>query len=322
MNRFLIVGSPKFNNYYIFSNYIDEYLPANSTIVTCGSETGTDCLAQEYCYRNNIVLEEYKLLPPKTMDTVKLRNAQIISYCNSAIIFNDNNNVVVSDFVDRLTSRRIPVIDINIRQSDNIDCNYECKNEYLNQFFRLCSQAEYSIPHLVDVSLAILQNDDVLQHLLDCNNNEFFKTDKTNMAVGFAYWMKCNEAPYIKSRLRHDERKELQKPSTPLEELAKIWNEKKHPNVTLTTSNLQVLKDFTECVADGNNLWIEASDDQVVKKNLWRTREQLLDEEDDPVNSYYWTKDDSNTVVFYRNDEFDNSPFKAGMWYFSATTLK
>ena len=324
LKRFLISGSTRFNNYYLFSKYVTEYLPPNPVIVTCGGTGGTDEMAREYCNRNNILIEEYPCSTPD-VDKVVERNVQIMGYCNSSLIFDDGLSRGTVFYLRKqlnATSKALVVVEINER--DNIDCHYQCTNEFLTTYFNLCNRTGYSIHMLTDISLAILYHDEVLQHILDAKEEEFTKSEDINMAAGFAHWLKQNAVPYMKRRLIHEERTMPKESRVSVEELANIWNNKIHPARVITTENLPVLADFDTTVADGKQLWLEATDDKVVKINLWQTLDQLksLKDDENPVNTYYTTKDNSKTVVFFRNEEFDNSPFKADRWYFNVQTLK
>ena len=186
----------------------------------------------------------------------------------------------------------------------------------------MCKRSEYNISNLADIVMAILFHEEILKNILEAKEDEFCKAENINMAAGFAYWLKHNELPYIKQRLAHDEQRKPEECIPPLEKLAKIWTSKQHPVEVTTNENLPILTDFLNAVVDGRQLWLEANDKQIIRKNIWQTREQLSREEEHPINSYYETKDNSNTKVFYRNTEFDASPFKAGLWYLDSSTLK
>lgn len=325
MKRFLISGSSRFNNYYLFRKYVKEYLPEDAIIITCGGANGTDAMALEYSNRENILIEEY---PVKLVDQESIfrRNVQILGYCQSAIIFDDGKPGTAQHLKDCLLRTKKPVVIVDIDlEKDNIDCNFDCTDKFLKEYFDMCKRSVYSIQNLADVIMAILFHEEILQHILDAKDNDFPhypSTSAINMAAGFAWWLKHNELPYIKQRLAHEERRDEKECLVPLEEQSKIWTNKPHPVSVTTTDNLPVLTDFLNAVVDGRQLWLEANDGQIIKKNIWQTREQLQKEDEKPINSYYETKDNSNTKVFYRNTEFDASPFRAGMWYFDTTTLK
>ena len=321
MKRFLIRGSPKFNNYYLFRKYVKEYLPENPIIVTCGGNGGTDLMAREYCEKEQIPIEEYPV-EHHDQESVFRRDIQMIAFCNIALIFDAGNKGTVEHIKDSLLNTKKPTIVINIQDSDNINCNIDCTNKFLKEYFDMCKKSEYNISNLADVTLAILFHEEILKNILESKDDEYAVSENINMAAGVAWWLKHNELPYIKQRLVHEERKDTLKPIVSLEERNKIWTNKEHPVSVSTIKNLPVLTDFTYPVLDGNHLWLEAEDNNVVKNNLWQTREQMMSKDDNPINSYYETKDDSNTKVFYRNTEFDASPFRAGMWYFNTETLQ
>ena len=223
MKRFLISGSSKFNNYYLFRKYVKEYLPEEAIIVTCGGVNGTDAMALEYSNREKILIEEY---PVKSADQESIfrRNAQILGYCQSAIIFDDGRPGTAQHLKDSLmrTKKSVVVVEINL-DKDNIDCNIDCTDKFLKEYFDLCKRSEYNIQNLADVVMAILFHEEILQHILDSKDADYPKSATTNMAAGFAWWLKHNELPYIKQRLAHEERIDEKVRLVPLEEQARIW---------------------------------------------------------------------------------------------------
>ena len=321
MQRFLISGSSRFNNYFLFSKYIKDYMPKDAIMVTCGGDYGTDAMSREYSARNNILLEEYPVSSPDK-DSVVNRNHQIMGYVKSAVIFDDGRPGTVEHIKNTLMRSRKSVVVVEITPNDNIDCNIDCSEAYLKDYFNISRMSEYTMHNLADAVLAVLGKEEILQHILDAKETDFFKSDSVNMAAGFSYWMKHNELPYLRQRLRHEERRKPETCHVSLEELISIWNQKQHPAPVVTSEGLPVLTDFEDTVVDGRQLWLQANDNQVIKNNLWQTHEQMLDEESEPINSRYETKDTSDTRVFYRNTEFDASPFKSGYWYFDTKTLK
>ena len=321
MKRFLICGGQKFNNYYLFRKYVKEYIEPDAILVTCGGVGGTDAMSREFADKERLPIEEYPITHNDKESALR-RNMQILNYCQSGIIFDDGSKGTVEHLKSQLMITTKSVAIVEIRPEDNIDCNIDCTNSFLKEYFDMCKKSEYSISNLADIVMAILFHEEILKNILDAKDSEFIKSDTLNMAAGFAYWMKHNAVPYIKQRLAHDERRKPNEHIVPLEDQVKIWTNKEHPCSVSTKENLPILNDFLNTVVDGRQLWLEANDQQIIKKNIWQTREELHKNEDRPINSYYETKDNSNTKVFYRNTEFDASPFRAGLWYVDTLTLK
>lgn len=322
MKRFLISGSSKFNNYYLFRKYVSEYFPAEGIIVTCGGDAGTDAMSREYSNREKIPIEEYPL-QNKDADSVNRRNSQILSYCQSALIFDDGRPGTVAHLKTALLSSNKSVIIVEINtEIDNIDYYKDCTDAYLADQFNAYKRSEYDMSALADIVMAVLSNTDTLSRLLSIGDDAFIKSDKPNVAAGFAYWLRHNEVSAIKRMLpQHDEKQTKTSWVSP-EERELIWSSKDHPVPVFTVCDLPILEDFNEVVVEGKGVWLEAVDGQIIMQNLWQTREQLVADRDNPVNSYYETKDNSNTKVFFRNTEFEGSPFKTGYWYFETSTLR
>ena len=321
MKRFLISGSSKFNNYYLFHKYVKEYMPKDMIMMTCGTAGGTDQMAIEYSNRNGIPLEEYPS-NAKTKDDVMRRNIQIMQFCSDALIFDDGHSAATTHLKEQLLLTKKPVIVVELQDTDILDFNYTCTNEFLKSYFDMCNKSECNPFNVADVTMAIIHNEEVLKNILESKTSEYIKSESSNIAAGVARWMKQYAVSYIKQRLKHEERKVVKDSTVPLETLAKIWTEKTHPVGVFTNQDLKVLNDFVQVVADGKQLWLEANDNQVIKQSVWQTKEQLDKEEEEPVNSFYETKDSSGTRVFYRNMEFDTRPYRTGKWYFNARTLK
>lgn len=309
MERWLICGSPRWNNYYLVHHYAKMYLPKSAIIVTCGGTTGTDQLAIEYAHRNNHAVDEYPIAV-KNLENVKQRNRQIERYCHGAIIFNDNTQGTLSDLLDVFMSTKKAVVTVDISPDDQIDFNWRCTDPQLNHYFDACSQREITYGNIADLTLAILYHPDLMEQLYQAKEEVYVKSDTPSLAGGLSRWMKLWAVHDLLLRLKDQELNQKGTEPNP-EELAKYWTQVKHPTPVFTSEATQLLKDFNEVVASGNRIWLEANKNQVVDKNVFLGRQ----DEDDSVNTFYQIKDNSDVVIFERNTEFEDAPFQVGKWY-------
>lgn len=322
MKRFLISGSSKFNNYYLFYRYVAYYMPRDCIIVTCGGSSGTDAMAREYSNRCKIPIEEYPVAHVDK-DSVYARNQQILEYCHSAIIFDDGKPGTAQHLRDLLFSTNKSVVVIEIDPIlDTIDNYYECLDPELNEYFHTFKRSECNMQNLADAVMTVMRSRNVLQRIIDLDDSKFVKSKSPDMGAGFAHWIKANAVPEIKQLLALDERKRVKTSLVSLEEMIKIWGNKVHPVLVYTTTGLPVLRDYVDIIPEGNKLWLEADDSMVIKSNVWQTREQIDNDELCPINSMYEAKDTSGTKIFYRNADFESSPFRSGYWYVEVSTLK
>lgn len=112
--KWIVTGSRAFKNYPLLCKELDKIKEQINEVV-CGDVNGVDMLARTYAYNNDIKIKSFPAEWERfNMAADSIRNDEMITYADKAIIFLDNEDIRSKDIIDKMKQlgKEIQIINI------------------------------------------------------------------------------------------------------------------------------------------------------------------------------------------------------------------
>jgi len=337
LQKFAIIGSRSFNNYYLMQKYLDKYLPPHAIIVT-GHAEGADRLAECYSSTHKIPLEVYEAnWEIFGSEAVYRQRKDIVANSFQCIAFWDGKSTGTKTLIDMFNkaAKTVTIVDISdddIIKQHPLVChvNHDPFDVYIGRGhnspfgnpFKITAENTRTVV-LALYTDYLLRNPDLIKQVLQlegkrlgcwCHNEYLCHGD-------VIYWL----LTHAKSDLQKlagitqnvkDEPVVKYVPLTP-DQVLKDFPECGSPHEVSTSAGTVFAVGYTRIIQDQyGNCFMEMTRDQLIRSMVHRLMEDLQGETDDSdkVQLRYRVNDKTKTEVFYRQKEF-NDDFKSGRWY-------
>lgn len=343
LRRYLVAGSRRFNNYFIFYRQLKWYLPQDAIIVNGGAD-GADQLAKVYAECNGHIYEAYDAdwrRFGKQAGTI--RNRELSKMIAEAVFFWDGESPSTKELIEFVKQRGIKPLIVTITENDIIkphpDLVKMCKREPYDVYIGRGNGSMWGNPYAISdtrnreyvVALYtdyLLKKPSLLQHIFELKDKTLGCDCAPQLCHGdILVWLLQNAESEIKEIILENVKETLKEFEEPKKPIVNIQDEvsrwDKNPDYTqvCTSTNLVVANDYFTSVVDNNKVYIGVFEKSICKENLYLSRIEREKLEEDPVNIYYKTVDGSKCEIFYRNKTFGDSPFKVGIWYIESSKV-
>lgn len=342
IEKYIIVGSRCFNNYYILYRTLQYYLPKDAIIVT-GGASGADTLAEIYGNLNNHLVDVYY---PKWdiygKSAGMRRNIDMLGVANHVIAFWDGVSPGTKHILDIAQKKGIVPVVIDIYPEDILSPhpdlvvdvrkdNYDVyigrgKSSVFGNPYRM--SAKYNRLYVISAYIDYLMKTPVvLKEILTLKGKKLGCYCSPELCHGDAIVWLLEHAESEVKRLINGDKLEIVQPTTShkstgisLEATLKKFGDFSGPGQVYTTADLPIAKSgFSNIVEDDHHVaYIEISDSSFIKENTHlplSERERLKENEGDITRKYHRSNDKNKIPIFYQSVDFADSQFKAGKWY-------
>ena len=109
MFRVIIAGGRKFNNYSLLKEKCDNILSNvnDRIVIVCGCADGADLLGEKYAKEKDYIVHYYpaNIILYKNINAYFVRNNNMIDNCDALIIFNNGEDKIVIDMINKAKFR-------------------------------------------------------------------------------------------------------------------------------------------------------------------------------------------------------------------------
>lgn len=341
LQKFAIIGSRAFNNYYLMQKYLDKYLPSYATVVT-GHANGSDQLAEVYAQNHHIPLEIYESQwEIFGKDAILRQRKDIVNNSNYCIAFWDGKSAGTKRLIDMFKDAGKPVTIIDISEDDIIKqdpmvghVNHDPCDVYIGRGhnspfgnpFKITAENTRTVV-LAQYTDYLLKEPALIEQILTfdgkrlgcwCHNDHLCHGD-------VIYWL-LKHAKQELNRIVVDwkEKSAGTQPDKPVyvkpdsDAILNDWNEEGETVDIATHEGTIFATGYSRIVQDQyGSYFMELSRDQLIRSMIHRMMDDINGEtdDDDKVHLKYRVNDKSKVEVLYRQKEFSSDDFKSGCWY-------
>lgn len=294
MSMIFIAGPKNYNNYPFIHQRLEYCLDKRCAVTVLNINSPFHDIILNYCYNNNIECYLFE-------SDIKMLG---LTYLRNAIVFDYNTESSNPHLKYLRKVLKCKILPSKVNEEDILTFHYGHVNDdqYGTRFFeRLKNNQEF---------------------LKQAKDGQLTFTDTESDAAVVYSWIKNKHPEYFDYC---ETKKQNKKEKRTFEKTNTSWSENGDPDHDITTAdNLIIAHGYTGVVQDKfGNQWVECSDDQVNKKNLHRTKEELEDDELHASTIVYHTNDHLGLIVFYQNKDFNgDTEFKANHWYLKPDYLR
>ena len=322
--RIFITGDGSFNNFFLFSYYLENYITDQSALYTLKSSV-FDPMADVFATGHNLTHLNCRLQDlMKQNDDKKVLFGKIADATDLLLIYGDKHKY--SGLIGTFKQYKKPHQFIDVLPTDIVTNPSFARNATV-------SFSDLYGPYLKKISaddkllcykfLATLtQNIDlltlVIQHKKDIYATE---NEAENQIAQNLYWIYKNQyASLVELRKRM-----LGKPKVDSEYLLTPDYDWKYEGENLpvyTGTGLQLAKRYHGLVKCNDGVFVEIADKDMLKSHIYKALRDQEENEDDDVTLNYHTSDHQSYPLFYQAYHFDGSPIKMGYWYIDPHFVK
>ena len=335
--RLYITGSNRFNNYFLFMHYLDQYRSDKSFLFSTKSSL-IDTMSTLYATAHGLChmscnmdkgLEKYK--------NSSTLNFKIADTTDMLIAFSDGTDAEISELANAYTLCRKQVSIVDITPADSIIPGLvvsdslrpgetatfeELYEKYLDPFYKASTYSEAAMKFLTDV----YRNKDLMKLVIDSRDINLVVKDKLGLAIkALLYWIYDNQFDVLQSDYENmvepqdmDRKKRFTlreyKHAEPCE-----WLPGGESVEVYTGTGLPLSHGYTDVVTKFEKTFLEISDDQIIKDHIHKSMNSRMftENEDEHVYITYRTSDTESYPITYQVAHFDDNPFRMNFWYIS-----
>ena len=317
--RIFITGDGSFNNFFLFSYYLENYITDQSILYTAKPST-FDPMADVFASSHNLIHLACKAneILHKLEDKYLLYD-KIASETDFLLIYGDKQkfNGLISMFKKRRKKHEfIDVFPTDIISSytpekgNEVDFS-EVYGSFLNSFSPDKNLLCYKF-------LASLANNKELLNKVIQNKNAIYQThNKTEQEIAQnLYWIYKNQYASLTEKndsLRNQPQDE-HKTTEPYD-----WKFEGEKIPIYTGTGLKLAKAYTSVIKYDTMSYIEIADKDLLHSHVYRSvNDEEVSDEDDVSRIYYHTADHESYPLFYQSAHFDGAIIKMGYWYINS----
>lgn len=323
-HRIFITGDSYFNNFFLFSYYMENYITDQSILYTT-KPSPFDPMADVFASGNNLTH-----LSCRAKDLIRQVNDKRVIYTKIAnatdllLIYGAKNRYTWLTDAFKQQHKKFEFIDVLPNDAVTFDPPRKNATVSFSEVFGPYLNKISPDKHLICYKFLIAMTRDldlltlVIQHKKDIYATE--NNTEQEIAQNL-YWIYKNQyASLVECR-----KKLLNKPVIEDEHLLTDPYEWKYEGENIpvfTGTGLKLAKSYSGFVRCNEGTFVEIADKDLLKSHVYKALRDLDENEDDDVRLNYHTSDHQSYPLFYQAYHFDGSPIKMGYWYINPNYVK
>lgn len=323
-HRIFITGDGSFNNFFLFSYYLENYITDQSALYTLRPSV-FDPMADVFATGHNLThlncrvqdiiqhADDKEILFHRIADATDLlliygdkhKFSKLIQVFDKRKKSHQFIDVFPSDIVTPSTLERDATVSFTSVFGPYLDKLSPDKNLLCYKFLAALTQ---------DLDLLTL----VIQHKKDV-----YAVDAPieNEIAQNLYWIYQNQYASLvelRKRLLNQPKEEDEHLLTP----DYAWKYEGENTPLFTGTGLLLAKRYHGYVKCNEGTFVEIADKDMLKSHVYKALRDQEENEDDDVRLNYHTSDHQSYPLFYQAHHFDGSPIKFGYWYINPHYVK
>lgn len=319
--RIFIISEKEFNNFFLFSYYLENYV-LDQTILYTAKPTRTDDMTEIFAVKHNLPHLSCKAAEILKRVGNRVLFDKIADATDLLLIFGDSSHY--SKLIGAFTKRKKRYEVIAIEPTDYVtkpEGNFEATVTFSSLYGPYLKGLSADNKFLCYKFLAALTMDiDLLKLVMRHRKDVYLTSNRVEEEIANnLYWICKNQYASLvelkKTLSKQPEREE--DPYLHTEPYAWQYGGERIP--VYTGTGLLLAKAYSDLVKTDSATLIEIRDRDIIKSHVYKA---LIDEDQDEDNSVritHHTADKQSYPLFYQASHFDGSIIKAGYWYIDAS---
>ena len=315
-----ITGNGSFNNFFLFSYYLENYVTDNSILYTAKPSV-FDPMADVFASRHNLThmaCKAQELL--RKLEDKQLLYDKIASSTDLLLIYGDKQKF--SGMITAFNRRKKKHEFIDVFPTDIVSSDIPEKGKevvFSDVYGDFLQQLSPDKKLLCYKFLASLPGNKDLLDLVIKNKNAIYQTkNQTEQEIAQnLYWIYKNQyASLVDFRKKFDKQPVFEDPhlcTSPYQ-----WKYEGERIPIYTGTGLKLARAYTSIITGDGISYVEIADRDIIKSHVYRALGTQVDDEDDVVKIDYHTSDHESYPLFYQTTHFDGSIIKMGYWYINS----
>ena len=323
-HRIFITGDSYFNNFFLFSYYMENYITDQSILYTT-KPSPFDAMADVFASGNNLTH-----LSCRAKDLIRQVADKRVVYDKIAdaadflLIYGSKNRYTWLTDAFKRKHKNFEFIDVLPDDAVTFDppkkaVTISFSDLYGPYFSKISSDRHLFCYKFLtymtrDVDLLTL----VIQHKKDIYATE---NDMESEIAQNLYWIYKNQfASLVELR-----KKLLARPVDEDSHLLTApydWKTDGESVPVYTGTGLQLARRYSGLVKCNEGTFVEIADKDLLRSHVYKALRDQEENEDDNVRLNYHTSDPQSYPLFYQAYHFDGSPIKLGFWYINPRYIK
>ena len=319
--RIFVMGEKRFNNYFLFSYYLENYV-LDQTVLYTAKPSLVDNMTEVFASRHNLPHLSCKAGEILKRVENRVLFGKIADATDLLLIYGDPSNY--TNLISAFDKRNKKHENVPIMSTDYVSFDPPIKEptiafqdvygEYLSHLSKDQNLLCYKFLSALTVDLDLLKL--VMRHRKDV----YLTTNKTEAEIAqHLYWIYQNQFASL-VELKQQLSKQPKREEDPyLHTEMYEWQYGGERIPVYTGTGLLLANAYTNVIKTDTVVYVEIADKDILHSHVYKALMDTDQDEDNSSKITYHTADRQSYPLFYQASHFDGSIIRMGYWYIDAS---